>query len=166
MEGQHLGSIQAHHGVSKLPMPPGIGSVDILVSFNLTVGARGFGVSVRSGEVRLEVASVQLAQPPEQGHTVPPSANHRQIVCPILDSELSGKNLIYRTVQNDLFISETIRLLLLLLLLLLLFWIDNGAGGGELLRRAAAVRESAGEATVHGGTDTSAPCQCDSVGTT
>jgi sucrose-6-phosphate hydrolase SacC (GH32 family) len=44
-----------------LPVPAGVGSVDVLVSFDLVVGASGFGISVRSGDVKVEVFSVKVA---------------------------------------------------------------------------------------------------------
>ena len=45
-----------------LPIPSsGGGAVDIEVSFRVTAGMSGFGVSVRSGDVRVEVKSAQPA---------------------------------------------------------------------------------------------------------
>jgi len=45
-------------GVARLSVPPETGSLDVLASFELPAkGASGFGVSVRSGDVRLEVVS-------------------------------------------------------------------------------------------------------------
>ena len=41
-------------------IPNGTGSLDVMASFLLVPGVRGFGVSVRSGTVRVEVVSVAL----------------------------------------------------------------------------------------------------------
>jgi hypothetical protein len=60
IEGKSLGGISA--GTSKpVPVARGTGSADILVSFELVAGASSFGVSVRSGDVKVEVASVTTA---------------------------------------------------------------------------------------------------------
>ena len=60
IEGKSLGAISA--GVSKpVPVARGTGSADVLVSFELVAGASRFGLSVRSGDVKVEVASVTEA---------------------------------------------------------------------------------------------------------
>ena len=57
LEGAALGAVQPA-SAKRLPIPAGVGSVDVLASFELVDGASGFGVSVRSGTVKVEVASV------------------------------------------------------------------------------------------------------------
>ena len=68
IEAQSLGSI-APGGSHALPVPSGTGSADVIVSFAVVPGARNFGVSVRSGDVKVEVESV-VASPSGGGHAV------------------------------------------------------------------------------------------------
>lgn len=86
-------NLSAKEGQKRLPIPSGVGSLDVLVSFEVrttlhcarpaplqlidassleqvAVGSSGFGLSVRSGTVKVEVVSVHAAVAPERGHSV------------------------------------------------------------------------------------------------